>query len=320
MWGNRLGWMISAGIMAVTIVLYTILLLGPSVTAPTELTTRAGAMDALVLPGNAKGLVVAGGGSADAYQRAIDLYKADTSTFDRFADGGKLNTPEFKTVKPAIDLLVEAAGSTGGPFAKNPGEIVRYNPDQTEHLNPVYQLGRIANLAGQKYNIAKQPDQAKKCLQAGYALGYAMCYERLVYHEFRMGQELMRNASLNLTTIDKSKAAEYKAIDAQYRPFFESMQKYMFLFNPSDERMIAKNAGDVFNLAQNGQERMYRIEAIMMLGHFRYYAAQAGDQRGADAVLAKMALDSSLDPAVLAAVKVAQSLTIAQHGNSQQMP
>jgi len=65
---------------------------------------------------------------------------------------------------------------------------------------------------------------------------------------------------------------------------------------------------------------MYRIEAIMMLGHFRYNAAQPGDQRGADAALTKLAADSSLDSAVKAAVKAAQDLTAVQHGNSQQMP
>jgi len=318
MWGNKMGWMISAGITLVTIILYVMLLIGPSVTPPTSLTTSAGAMDALSLPGNARALVVAGSGSADAYQQAIDLYKADRMAFDHFADGGKINTPAFETVKPAIDLLVDAAGSTGGPFAKNPADVVRYNPDQSEALKPIYQLGRIANLVGQKYNIAKQPELAKKYLQAGYSLGYAMCNERLVYHEFRIGQELMRNAALNLMTIDKSKGADYKAIDGQYKPFVEGMQKYMVLFNPSDDRMIASNAGDVFNLALHSQERMWRIEAIMMLGHLRYNANQPGDQRGAEATLAKMTGET--DPAVAAAVKVARELTLQQHGNSQQMP
>jgi len=277
MWGNRLGWMISAGIMVVTVVLYTMLLIGPSVTAPTDLTMRAGAMDALSLPGNPRALLPTGGtdDASDLYEQAMDAYHANKSAFDSYSQKGKLNTSDFNEVSPAMDLLISAAGaSKGGVFAKKPSAVVRYNPDQSEALKPAEQLGRIAIRIGLQYNAAKKPDDAKKYLQAGFALGYAMCNERLVYHELRIGQDLMRSAALNLMTIDKEHGADFKAIDGLYRQFTEGLQKYMFLFNPSDERAIAKNAGDVFNLAQNSQERMYRIEAIMMLGHFRYNAAQ----------------------------------------------
>ncbi len=323
MWGNRLGWIISAAITVVTFVLYAILLIGPSVTEPTELTRKAGALDVLSLPGNPKSLLPSGSASdaTDLYQQAINAYKSDPTAFENYALTGKLNTPQFKAVSPAMDLLISAVGATkSGVFAKKPAEVVMYNPDQSFALKPIEQLGRVAIRIGLQSNAAKKPDDAKKYLLAAFSLGYAMCSERLVYHELRIGQDLMRSAAINLGTIDKQHGAEFKSIDAQYKAFTEGLEKFRFMFNPSDDRAIAKNAGDVFNLAQNSQERMYRIEAIMMLGHFRYNAAQPGDQRGADAVLLKMAADTSLDPAVLAAVKVAQSLTALQHGNSQQMP
>jgi len=317
MWGNRLGWMISAGISVVTIIFYAMLLLGPSISDPTELTMRAGAMDPISLPGSPKALIE-GSGSADLYQQAIDGYKANNDAFDRYAKGGKLNSPEFKKIIPTIDLLVDAAGSNS-VFGKKAESIVRYNPGQSEGLKPAEELGRTAIKIGIQYNVAKNKEQAKKYLNAGFALGYAMCSERLVYHELRIGQDLMRSAAINLSTIDTEHGADYKSIDAQYKEFFEAQQKYMALCNPADDRTIARNAGDVFNLAQNSQERMWRIESIMMLGHLRYNAGQPGDQRGAESVLTKLAADGSLEAPVATAVKAAQAMTIQEHRTSMQM-
>ncbi|CAN5363815.1 hypothetical protein BH10PLA1_BH10PLA1_12480 [soil metagenome] len=320
MWGNRQGWIISAVITVITVVLYTILLLGPSVSAPTDLTTRAGAMDAITLPGNPQSLLT-GGGSADTaelYRQAISNYRSTPDAFDSYYKTGKLNSPAYKAVIPTIDLLVQASQSSNPTvFSKRPDAIVRYNPDQFLAMAPLDQLGHVALRIGLQYNAAKKPDLAKKYWQAAYALGCAMVNERLTFRELQIGQDLLATSSINLGGSDVSNAAAFRGINASSPEFMKKLMTYMALFNPSDQRVISNNAGDVFNLAQNSKERMWRDEAIMMLGHYRYNAVNPGDQVGARKALEKLAGDSTLDPAVAAAVKVAQELTPEQHSNSQ---
>ena len=203
-------------------------------------------------------------------------------------------------------------------YAKHPEAIVKYNPDQFEALTPLDELGRLLNRVGLQYNVLKpkpQPDMAKKYWQAEYALGYAMVSERLTFREYQIGQDLLRSAALNFSASEPS----FKAIDPAYRDLTEKVVKLMSIFNPSDPKVITNNGGDVFNLAMNSQERMWRVEAIMMLGHYRYNAVNPGDQIAANKVLEKLAGDSSLDPAVQVAVKAAQDLTSVQHGNSQNL-
>ena len=323
MWGNKQGWIISACIFAATVVLYAVLLLGPSISSPTELTTKAGALDAIALPAVPMPSAVEGAGDPAAlYQQAIDAYNADADSFDKYyASAGKLNTDGFKAIQPALDLLVQAAGSGKAPiFAKKPDAVVMYNPAQVSALKPAEMLGRDALRVGLQYNAAKNKEQSKKYLQAAYMLGYNMASERLVYHELRIGQDLMVSAAINLSTIDADHGADYKPVDAAFKDFMDSQQKFIDLCNPANDATIATNAGDVFNLAEHSQERMWRDEAIMMLGHFKYNAAQPGDQRGAVTVLNKIAAEPNLDPAVAAAVKAALALTIEDHRTSMSLP
>ena len=66
----------------------------------------------------------------------------------------------------------------------------------------------------------------------------------------------------------------------------------------------------MFYLAENGSERMWRVEAILALGRMQYFVGaggRRGDQRGATRQLKQHALDK--DPVIRAAAKAALELT-----------
>jgi hypothetical protein len=79
-----------------------------------------------------------------------------------------------------------------------------------------------------------------------------------------------------------------------------------------DPKRIAEHSGDVFAIAKDSQERMWRVEAILQLGRLRYNAASGADQRAANRMLKKMA-ENETDPIIRAAAKAAAELTIEKY-------
>ena len=54
--------------------------------------------------------------------------------------------------------------------------------------------------------------------------------------------------------------------------------RFMRLLASADPVKIAANAGDIFRFAAKSQERMFRVEAILKLGRYRFDAARSADQ------------------------------------------
>ena len=321
MWGNRLGWMISAGIVVLTIGIYAMVLMGAGISPPTAMTTKAGAMDPLTLPGIPRAAVPTGSGDATSYyQDAIAAYKADPDAYKSFDKNGKM--ADAKKLS-AIDAILKAstAASTGKIFAPNPSAAVIHGGKRYEAVKPIEVPGRCVLRIANMYMGQKKPDEARKYYEAAFNLGYAMYTERLTYPEFEIGAEFMRVSALQLGKMDKDKAEQMQLFYDDTQTYLTGLKDNGFptLFNPANRRAVDEHSGDVFNLAQHSNERMWKIEAILMLGHYKYFATHAGDQRGATKVLAQMAADDTLDPAVKAAVKASQDLTLADHNMSAQM-
>jgi hypothetical protein len=80
----------------------------------------------------------------------------------------------------------------------------------------------------------------------------------------------------------------------------------------TDPNVISRTAGDVFFVAKNAKERMWRTEAIMKLGRNRFDMGNFGrgaDQRWSTIIVKRMSNDSSLDPILRTAAKAAYELT-----------
>jgi hypothetical protein len=79
----------------------------------------------------------------------------------------------------------------------------------------------------------------------------------------------------------------------------------------ADPQRVAANAGDVFRFATLAKERMFRVEAILKLGRYRFDAARQADQIAAPRFLRRMATDP--DPVIRAAATAAGGLTVEQY-------
>jgi hypothetical protein len=77
-----------------------------------------------------------------------------------------------------------------------------------------------------------------------------------------------------------------------------------------DQNVIEDNVGNVFLLAQQGKDHLWKTEAVLKLGRYKFNAGRASDQRAARRLLRAMAKDESLDPVTKAAATSARDLTI----------
>ena len=82
-----------------------------------------------------------------------------------------------------------------------------------------------------------------------------------------------------------------------------------------DQNVIRQHTGDIFEIANRSQERMWRVEAILKLGRMKFDVGgnrgRFGDQAGAKRYLKSRVSDP--DPFIKTAAKAAKDLTIEQY-------
>ncbi len=313
MWGNRLGWMISAGVAIVTIGLYAMLIIILNAESdPTALTTKAGAMDAISLPTDPAGVFSPGNGSADEYAQAIAEFRANQRDYTKYLSSGKVDSADFKKLK-AVEMLLDNPGK-GAIFAGQPSEIATYDPKQGDTLSQAEDLGQVILKIGNQL-AGKEKARAKKYFTGAYNFGKALVNERITFPEFMAGMSMMKSAAAGMRTVEPDNLTALKQFADQTDAFIKTMTDLRGIFNPAGEKAKRRNAGDVFNFARNSQERMWKVEAILMLGHYRYNAGTVGDQRAASKILAKLT-GGDTDPIVQAAVTNARELNLGGHNRS----
>jgi len=324
MWGNSLGWGISALIVAVTVgSLVWVSRMLSQISDPTPFSTTSGAADALAIPAPPDGALPddspSNSGAVDTvalYHQAIDLYQKDPISFDRFL--AQHDAGDFKVVAPAVDLLRQAAGKNSlGIFAATPEEAVNYDPNTP--LKELKAVGDCANEAGLVKKVANDKDEAITDFQAAFSLGQRLADERLCYAELSDGIGLMDGAAIEMADIAKDNGDQTKA-DAlnQFAVALSDFSNHKLVpiqtvLSSIDQPTIEQHAGDLFWLAQNSKERMWRVQSILALGRLKYNAGHPGDNRGAARVTTEIA-GTDPDPVIKTAAKQASDLTEDQYG------
>jgi hypothetical protein len=316
MWGNRLGWAISAVIAIVTVGSLAFYARGASaMSKPTQFGIEAsGETVALSVP--AQGVL---GGSpkpcdaAQSYSEAIALYRREPMVYDDVAGGTSRATDAAKL--PAVQRLIEGAGCQQMTlFSADPTLIVRYG--DAPELEALRTIGRAAVRVGLMHKANKRNADAIKCYEAAFALGAKLYDERMTYREMMAGNELMGEAGVGLSSLtftvgDTTRSEAATKFEAARQATFKShAQPVAAKLISIDPETVAQHTGDVFYLAEHASERMWRVEAMFALGRMRYFVGQGGrlgDQRGAERQLKRYANDP--DPVVRAAAKAGLALT-----------
>ena len=328
MWGNRTGWTIAA-VLAVLIGVGVWQLADvnrltpptgfsadPAVTRP--LATEVPA-DAVYKPAAPAAGDAAGRDAGPLYRRAIEAAAADESAFRGLAEATDPATIErAAAVVPVLDAAALPATLV---FGRQPDIYATYRP-------PPESLAALADLADALVRAGllrangpgdDGPAAARRDFVAAFALGRALFDERLRYDEAVAGLTAMDTAAAGLRELAKKQGDAKRAgvLDAYVRSADTVLTTRLLrpwnVVASRDLDSIDRHAGDVFALAGPAtQERLWRVEAVLRLGQYKFNAVRAADQLAVPRRLRELRTGEK-DPVVLAAIDAAEGLTIEQY-------
>jgi hypothetical protein len=314
MWGNRLGWILAAVITAVLCATIALLIQLEQPTPPTSLTADPANLAVIDLPIPPEAawpaLTSTDHDAGDLYRQVIQLWSDD----QQFACDRYVQSPTGQPPEPIRFLLQTRHFRAMRLFADNPGAVVNYDNSHPD-LDALASAGEAACTIGLSLGKRHRHDDAMPYLEAAFNLGRNLYNERIVYAEFQRGMELMGTALAATRSIEPPGSAlsnQLGRFDAE-RQIYEQNQidPIWQAINSADPGIIAANAGDVFVLAARSQEPMWRVEATLKIGRFRFDVNRYGDEATANRRIAQLLTDPS--PAVAAAAAAARDLTIEKY-------
>jgi len=311
MWGNALGWRISIVLFALAMGFGVWLRGQMQITDPTNLSLDPKNMAELSPPIGAEGIVAQDqpGDAGEKYSEASQINLDDPDTCDDYSQKPDGPPPQ------AMQLVLDATRlSQMNLFAKNPGSVIDYQSDHPE-LDSLAKIGQEMESAALRLERDGKTDDARKFLAAAYALGANLLRERVDYDEYSHGMGLMDGATTALAEMEPAGSPRALVLQGQESAMegydHDVVEPIYEVLTSADPEKIAANAGDIFRFATRAQERMFRVEAILKLGRYRFNSARAADQLAAPRFLRVLAQDP--DPAIRAAAQAAAGLTVEQY-------
>jgi hypothetical protein len=256
------------------------------------------------------------------YRDAIAEFRKDPSLYENLLDKtGKLKTSSLAEL-PAFEMLIKAKNSKNAIVFRGKLEDViepRHNP------NPpgLAALGAVGSSASKMAQVLlkdqKQPDDARNLAEAVFSLGVKLCDERLRWREFDLGQQMVRDGMYLIKKFDPTKAAEADRGEQGMRALLKDrLMPMSHVITSADQGVIGRTGGDMFYMARNAKERMWRIEAVLKMGWYRFNVGEEGhgpNARWALIIAKRMAADQSEDPAVRAAAAASRDWTFDDYQN-----
>lgn len=315
MFGNGLGWTISAAIVALAGLFLFVLSQGE--VSPAGAVGREAASYTVRLPMEPQalkypGFMSEGQGAGSLYQQAIALYEQDQDALDRYDRMVKLQSPEAESWTRIMQLLAEAARSERmGVFEGAMTQVINYDPERTK-LEAARTLGRAAIRMALLASSESQKDLARRYAESAFALGANLYYERLTLAEFDVGQDLLGSAAPTLAKLAAEAGdATYAELAAEFNR--QRIEYWKARIQPVQQavQVMEANAGDLLALAEKGGDIMWRVEATLTLGRCRYSAERGADKRAAERMLDL--LSRSDQPRIRLAAAAGRELTIVQY-------
>ncbi len=148
MWGNRLGWTISAGILMLVAFLGLRLWQAGQITPPTGWVAET--VHPIEIPKNAQIAVPAMDdptNAGDLYRSAIADYQQNTSAYDALESATVLDLSAVADRTGLQNLLQATRCATMSLFRREPTELINYDADKPA-LEALEHLGRTAARVG----------------------------------------------------------------------------------------------------------------------------------------------------------------------------
>ena len=321
MWGNRLGWIISSGMIVLTAVILLMLTRMDTISSPSNFGRNASNFGPLPPIGDVSAVMTFDqpGDAGPLYKRAISAHASNERLFRNFLEARtpKLEKATLNSMAGAFDALKSASKMQSMTlFAAEPAEVINY--DSTKGPLPrLKTVGEAAILAALHLRT-EDPQEANALAEAVFSLGYKLFNERVTWQECWAGVELMSKAAAEMSRVaEKAKnterVAQIATFTASKNAFVEATTPTVRALTTPDAKVMGQYVGDIFVIAESSPERMWRVEAIRKLGVIRYAriaGKRKGDQLGALRAAKKYAEDP--DKVIATAGKVASELTLAE--------
>lgn len=319
MWGNRLGWIISAALVLIMGSIIGMAYAANSArTGPTEFTTGDSNQNLaeIALPIDPKTILPAMSKSGDggsAYREAVSQYQGHLAEYERMARAPSLDKAKSLA---AINSILAAADYASANLLEV-DTVVKYGPKPA--LNALQQLGSICVSVGVDAARKKQYDEARQYLNASLVLGYHLFEQRLTRMQLSAGLGLMSSSATVLGQIakinhDDETARKYARFVEGYQTFYQDrIQPVERAITSIDPAVQRQHVGDVFAMVEQSKERVWRVEGVLKLGMYKFNTNTAGDRRAAIRKIRELAKDA--DPAIAAAANAAKDLTVEQYRN-----
>jgi len=311
MFGNALGWAISAVVVGLA-ALFLVLLGGQgdiSSPGPVGLSASEWKVQLPVEPAGLAGLVSGASDGGAAYQEALAIYETDRYEYGRYDRIRSTKSDQAKRWGKIVELVAKGSQAGGTVvLGGRPADAINYDGEYGK-AQSLRKIGRAVLRLSLLHSAEGGKDTSRELAQAVFALGAKMYYERLTFSELDAAQELMGSGADWLATLwdeagQSAKAQAFQDFNqarvAFYSQRIEPAQRAVMVLEP--------NAGDLVALAERGGDWMWRVEAILALGRVRFSAVRAGDQQGAMRVVTVLSNDG--DPRIRAAARAARDLTL----------
>jgi hypothetical protein len=313
MFGNRLGWSISAVIVIFAGLLAQLVYQTAQPSSPTGWIAKT--IQPIGAPGAIDSILANMSGDRNAgefYRKAISDYRQNPAAYDTVASG----KPPTASAVPGLRAMLDGAQfARMDLFRSNPGPIVNYDHDK----EPLYALDQVAHATAQ-VALRNKPAIAGRCYTAILSLGIKLHRERVVYEELAMGEELMGIACDGLKSVahganDSAREQSIEQFDTQrLSANAAEIQPVWAVLGSVDMNTISAYAGDWFALSKDKNvDPLWQVEGTLKLGQLKYSAARLADQKTAQRLLIELASDPSEPAAIRAAAVAGRDLTIEQY-------
>jgi len=319
MFGNRVGWGISALIvLAAVLLLWRVYRIGTDFTPPGPIGQSA-ALWTMQLPVDPRSIATWMTEDVDAidlYKQVIAEYMANLA-YDGYLRQASADPAVIQQINKGIDLMIRAStAKRPGVFIDRPSEIITYDSDRRP-LKALKAMGDVGIRLGLILNNKDRPvydaTRARQVFQAVFSLGLKLYEERLVWEEADYGLKLMATSRYLDDPASPGRADLLQKFDDQRKPFYfkyiDPLLRHIFIANPDAKRFpqFRSWGGDMAALATKCPEYMWRVEAIFALGRCKFQGNTMGDQKGAVRLLKSLCEDS--DPRIRIAAQAADRLT-----------
>jgi len=330
--GSKTGWILALALIVVVIGAAYFLIVDPPASLPRD-TTAAGFLDLKVVDVPLRDVIgvepTAPGNAAEDYQKAVQVYLSSADAIEATGDAPHFDglvASENPWTDPGLKACKQiAAHVADGAKKKEMRYTFLYSPKHLKfgyhhtHADHLFKVAVGVHQCYQVHRDRKEYAQAEKHLKDLLIFGVHVLSERALPHVGWQGIEIQTTAIQRLQELYKLWAGaprhrlesieayenSLRLVSANYR----KKKRIVWDNIPANDPITFEprlSAGDVFNMAENENDRSWKVQAIIALGAVKFRMTGRGDLKKARKLIERFL--RSDDPIVAAAAKAAHEL------------